>query len=217
MKVTGHGSGVSRGEARVPAGRASGAPGLSDSLAEALARRRSAVIDGWLGRIARGYSGSMARFLMEEKDPFRNPVGMAFKRSLPALFDQLVGEMDAAALQAALDDIVRIRAVQDFTASQAVAFVFDLREVVRAALREDAAAGMPDLDLEALDGRIDAMALAAFDLYLQSRERLFEVKVHEMKRRMFLLERMSPAWAESVGPAADSGGPPRRDQPEGRR
>jgi len=217
VKVTGCGSGDAQRGGRVAPGRRSGAPGLSRLLSEALARRRGAVIDAWLARILRGYSGSTARFFLEEKDPFRNPVGLAFKRGLPALFDQLVGEMDPAALKAALDDLVRIRAVQDFTASQAVAFVFDLKEVVRAALREDDAAGMPAIDLEPLDGRIDEMALAAFDLYLECRERLLEIRVHEMQRRMFLLERMSPALAESSAQAAESGDERRRDRPEGRR
>jgi len=213
----GRGSGNAQREIRVAPRRDSGAPGLSGLLSEALARRRGAVIDAWLARILRGYSGSTARFFLEEKDPFRNPVGQAFKRGLPVLFDQLVGAMDPAALKAALDDIVRIRAVQDFTASQAVAFVFDLKEVVRAALREDDAAGMPEIDLEPLDGRIDEMALAAFDLYLECRERLLEIRVHEMQRRMFLLERMSPALAESAAQAAESGDEHRRDRPEGRR
>lgn len=217
MKVANQGSGDSRGQPRVPPARGPGTPGLSGLVSEALARKRGAVIDAWLGRILRGYSGSVARFFLEEKDPFRNPVGLAFKQGLPVLFDQLVGEMDPAALKAALDDIVRIRAIQDFTASQAVAFVFDLKEVVRAALREDAAAGAPHFDLEPLDGRIDKIALAAFDLYLQCRERLLEIRVHEMKRRMFLLERMSLAFAKAAGPAAEGGDGPRRAHPEGRR
>lgn len=210
-------SGNARGEVRVAPRRDSGTPALSGLLSEALARRRGAVIDAWLARILRGYSGSTARFFLEEKDPFRNPVGQAFKRGLPVLFDQLVGEMDPAALKAALDDIVRIRAVQDFTAGEAVAFVFDLKEVVRAALREGDAAGMTGIDLEPLDGRIDEMALAAFDLYLECRERLLEIRVHEMQRRMFLLERMSPALAESAAQAAESGDEHRRDRSEGRR
>jgi len=141
-------------------------------LAQALAHRKEAVVNEWLARTLRTYPSHTARFLHQEADPFRNPVGAALKQGLPALFDELVGVMDAARIRMVLDSLVRIRAVQDFSPSQAVGFLFLLKDV----LREQGA-----LPAE-FERRIDQMALTAFDLYMECREQIAEIKVSEARR-----------------------------------
>jgi hypothetical protein len=44
--------------------------------------------------------------------------------------------------------------------------------------------------LAVVEGRIDQMALLAFDLFMRCRERIYEIKENEAKRRTALLERM---------------------------
>src|SRR3990172_3811632 len=100
-------------------------------LMEALAARKDAIVRAWLARTLETYPERTSRLLAQEKDPFRNPVGHALKEALPALFDELLGAVDAGRLATLLDGIVRIQAVQDFTAGQAVAFVFALKKVIR--------------------------------------------------------------------------------------
>ena len=149
----------------------------------ALAGKQSAVVQEWFERTLRSYPGQTVGFLRGEKDPFRNPVGHTLRDGLGVLFDELAGEMDQARITAALDAIVRIRAVQEHSASQAVGFLFLLKEV----LREKSPAG----DLAMLENRIDRMALLAFDLYMKCREKIYEIKAEEAKRRVYLLERVS--------------------------
>jgi len=169
-------------------------------LTGALAARKDAIVRAWLARTLETYPEGTARFLDKERDPFRNPVGQGLKEALPALFDELLGAMDPGRLAPLLDGIVRIRAVQDFSPSQAVAFVFLLKQVIRHELRrpphpalspsggEDEGEGA--MDLGALDGRIDEMALLAFDLFMRCREQMFAIKAGEARRRTSLLERM---------------------------
>jgi hypothetical protein len=148
-------------------------------------RKRDAIIQKWLARTLQTYPGQTSRFLLQNKDPFCNPVGRALREGLPALFDALVAGVDAAKTRPVLDEIVRIRAVQEFTASQAVAFIFFLKEVVREELEPGGRS------LAVLESRIDEMALLAFDLYTQCRERICEIKANEAKRRVYLLERVA--------------------------
>ncbi|MDP3001478.1 MAG: RsbRD N-terminal domain-containing protein [Bryobacterales bacterium] len=147
----------------------------------ALAGERSAVVREWFERTLQSYPEQTSGFLRGEKDPFRNPVGHTLRDGLGVLFDELAGEMDQARITAALDAIVRIRAVQDHTASQAVAFLFLLKEVLRDK--------SPAADLAMLEKRIDRMALLAFDLYMKCREKIYEIKAEEAKRRVYVLER----------------------------
>ncbi len=85
---------------------------------------------------------------------------------------------------AALDEIIKIRAVQEFTPSQALAFVFLLKEAVRAELgsEEDRAPALP-AELADLDRQIDQVALGAFDAYMRYRGQVCELRINEVKTK----------------------------------
>ena len=154
---------------------------------EALADHSSDIVKEWFGQLIQTYPESTTRFLSQEKDPFHNPVGHTMKKGLSDLFDGLVQSKDVASLTPLLDGIVRIRAVQDFTAGQALAFPFLLKKVIRT----EFAADIPRYsnELAALEARIDELALLAFDLFMKCREQIYESKVNEIKRRTFIMER----------------------------
>ncbi|MBI4591114.1 MAG: RsbRD N-terminal domain-containing protein [Candidatus Rokubacteria bacterium] len=172
----------------------------SAPLTGALAAGKDAIVRAWLARTLEAYPERTARFLAQEGDPFRNPVGQTLKEALPALFDELLGAMDAGRLSTLLDGIVRIRAVQDFTPSQATAFVFLLKKVIREQMDlpphlsplplRGAGEGEGAMALAAVEGRIDEMALLAFDLFVRCREQMYWIKADEARRRTSLLERM---------------------------
>lgn len=128
------------------------------------AAQREVAARKWLEAALAAYPAETARFLLENKDPFRNPVGQAFKESLPVLLEEVLGEMDAARIGAALERLVKIRAVQDLTPSRAVSFVFLLKPILQDPARE---------------GRVDELALRAFDLYMQCREKIWEIRARE--------------------------------------
>jgi len=156
-------------------------------------RGRAATIKKWQALVAATYPAGSARLLLEDSDPFRNPLSRVLREGLPVLFDELVGGMAWSRIRPALDEVVRIRAVQDFRASQATGFLLLLKRVIREELDPDAAvAGM-------LDQRIDEMVLAAFDVYVECRESIREIQVREAKRRVFVLERMA-AGRQQVAP-----------------
>jgi len=75
-------------------------------------------------------------------------------------------------------------ALQDIPPSQALAFVFYLKQVIRDELAEE----LKDLTLAPemadLESRIDGLALLGFDGYMQRREKLCELKVNEVKARV---------------------------------
>jgi hypothetical protein len=147
---------------------------------QSLATKREAVIREWFERTIDAYPDQPAGFLLDEKDPFRNPVGHTLREGLAVLFDGLLSRRDESRTSAALDSIVRLRAVQNYTPSQAVSFLFLLKKIVR---------DLPvEADLAALDNRIDETALLAFDLYVKCREKICEIKAEEGRRRVFLLE-----------------------------
>jgi hypothetical protein len=150
---------------------------------QVLAEQKRGLLEKWLERTMATYPSQTLRFLHSEKDRFRNPVGHTLREGLATLLDELTGEMDAAKMGPALESIVRLRAVQDFTPSQAVGFVYLLREIFQEEL-----AGREPPDVQK---RIDEIALRAFDLFMKCREEIYEIKAREAQRKLYVLERLS--------------------------
>jgi hypothetical protein len=65
--------------------------------------------------------------------------------------------------------------VQDFRPSEALRFIFDLREVVA-----EVTCSLP----QALDSRIDELALTAFDQYVACRDQIAGLREKELRFRM---------------------------------
>ncbi|MEK7403672.1 MAG: RsbRD N-terminal domain-containing protein [Acidobacteriota bacterium] len=126
--------------------------------------RKAAIAEAWLERTVAAYPEPARRFLLEEKDRFRNPVGHTLREGLAALLDEALGEMDRARITAVLDDVMHVRAVQDFTPTEAVAFLPALKPILR------------EHKLGTLDTRIDELALIASDLYQQCRRQIEEIR-----------------------------------------
>lgn len=146
--------------------------------------RKRAIAREWLALTFQTYPSQSLQFLLHETDCFRNPVGHTLREGIPLLVDELLGDMNSERVRQALEGIVRIRAVQNFSVREAVGFVFLLRKILQ---KELAAEG---LIRHGLDGRLDEMILVAFDLYVQCRNQICDIQVSEAKRRVGLLERI---------------------------
>jgi hypothetical protein len=132
------------------------------------------IVERWVERTIESYPAEMLSFLSSKQDPFRNPVGHTLRENLATLVHELLGAMDKEAIAPALDALIRLRAVQNFTPGEAVRFVFELRTAVR-----EASGAVP----ESLQSRIDELALMAFDRYMSCREQIFELRAREFRFR----------------------------------
>jgi hypothetical protein len=161
-------------------------------LATLLEKKREAILDEWFDLIIGTYPRVASELLAKQKDQFRNPVGHAIAESIGPIFDQLVSAMDTDELLHALDAIVRIRCVQDFSPSEAVAFVFRLKTVIRSVMDREIEGAEKGEELADLEARIDRVALLAFEKYTECREKLHEIRNREIRTRtMKLLERVN--------------------------
>ena len=152
-------------------------------LSALLEKKREAILEKWFARIIGTYPDVTSRFLAKQKDRFRNPVGYAITQSIGPIYDQVASAMDADQLLEALDGIVRIRSVQDFTPTEAIGFVFQLKAVIR----EESGGRIRESerwnDLAELESRIDRVALLAFEKYTECRENLHQIRNREVDSR----------------------------------
>ena len=150
-----------------------------------LAQEKTAIVKKWFVSAIDTYPSDTAKFLKHQKDPFANPVGRTIYRGLEALFDQLLGDMDYETITSFLDPIIRIRAVQNFSPSQATKFIFFLKDAVRKHTQKEVPEARLFNELLLFESKIDKLSLIAFNLYMQCREKIYELKANEMKNRTF--------------------------------
>ncbi len=157
-----------------------------------LAEKKSAIVKRWFHAVADSYPPDTARFLKKEKDPFANPVGRTVAKEVEALFDALLEGADPEGVNDFLDRVIRIRAVQDFTPSQAVSFIPLLKGVIREAVAKENRDGRLDGQLLVFEARIDGLLLQAFDIFVGCREQLYKISANEVRNQSFrLLERFN--------------------------
>ncbi len=145
-------------------------------------KHKSAIEKRWFDMVIDTYPRDTSVFLKREKNPFSNPVGEATIQGLNGLLNELGGDIDRKRVSTYLDPIIRIRAVQNFTASQAVNFVLFLKKIIRElAEKENTAAS----ELLAFETKIDEISLAAFDIFMSCKETLYSLRANEVRNRTF--------------------------------
>ena len=154
------------------------------TLRQRLLEEREAIGQAWLASALATYPGNSAAVFAREKDPFANPVGHSLRVGMQAILDALLQGKNVSDVREQLQDIMKIRAVQQFTPSQAVEFVFRLKGVLRARLGEMAADPECVSELTELDTEIDRIALESFDIFVGCRERVYELRINEVKRQV---------------------------------
>jgi hypothetical protein len=163
-----------------------------------LAEKKSAILGRWLNMIYESYPPETAIFLRKEKNRFDNPAGYRISEGLEGLYGALLQEMERDQILTCLDEIIRIRALQNFTPSQALAFIFLLKIVIREELSGEIQKENLALELLDLESRIDGLALLGFDVYTKRREKIYEIKADEAKRRVSGLMRKTGLSEDSL-------------------
>ena len=167
-------------------------------LATHLAQKKSAILGRWLTTIYESYPPETAIFLRKEKDRFDNPAGYRIAEGLEGLYGALLQELERDQILTFLDEIIRIRVLQNFAPSQALAFVFLLKNTIRQELAEEIRKENLAEELLDLEARIDGLALLGFDIYTKRREKIYEIKADEAKRRISGLMRKSGLSGDSL-------------------
>jgi hypothetical protein len=157
------------------------------SLKHILSEKKDELIASWFDRILDTYPAETAKFLKNQKDRFANPVGQAILGGIEDIFQELLQGGEIEKISGFLDNIIRVRAIQEFTASQAVAFIFFLKSVIRDGMKDTPLT--PELyeELATLESQIDSLALIAFDIFMQCREKLYDIKANEIKNMTYRL------------------------------
>ncbi len=145
-------------------------------LKQALGKNREPFIKKWFQATIDTYPTQTAKILGKDSNRFDNPIGAITHETIADVFNLILDDFTPESLEQKLDPVIRIRAVQAFSASEAVSFVFELKKI-----------GEALLDIEMIrefDKLVDQIALASFNRFMKCREEIFLLKATESKRRI---------------------------------
>ncbi len=152
-------------------------------LDDLLKTHKEQLINQWIDRIQATYPLDTAGFLRSQKDPFHNPVGDKTEKAATALFGLLLADgITPEDAVPHLEDIIKIRAVQNFSPEQALAVLYFIKTIVRDTLGKQVEAEGLCTQLLAFESRIDTMTLIAFGIYVRCREKIQIMRTEEHKR-----------------------------------
>jgi hypothetical protein len=154
-------------------------------LAEGFRNHREKIINKWVEYTLSTYASS--GFFVKEHDTFANPVGGNIRQALGKLFLLLSKGADSKEFIPPLEQIISIRSVQDFTPSQAVSPLNAVKHITREVFAADSERKHLVDELYDFEFAVDLAMLAAFDIYMQFRERLYQVRINEIRSGSHIL------------------------------
>lgn len=155
-----------------------------------LSQKKESIMGRWLALIFGTYPEDFARFMSNQKDRFNNPVGYTIVNNAAPIYDAVCKNESPETVAASLEGIIKVRSVQDFSPSEALSFVVLLKQAVREELADDLDSVSIHRELMMFEDIVDRFTGFALDMYSRIRERIFEIKVNEIKARSYkLLER----------------------------
>jgi hypothetical protein len=171
-------------------------------LENLLSEKKTKILQRWFNLILETYPKDTQPFLKNRTDRFANPVGTTISEGIERLFDELLkdDEIDREIVLPILESIIRIRATQDLTPSQAIAFVFFLKQSLHELFKKEMDDKHVLKDILRFESRVDGLVLMAFDLYMKYRERLYEISANHAKNQVSGLLRQAglacevPEW-----------------------
>ena len=168
------------------------------SISDLLSQKRKNLLNKWFEATISSYPPETARFLRREKDRFANPVGRTILEGLEPILDGLIKGRAPEESTTFLDNIIRIRAIQDFTPAQALDFIFVLKGIVRRELGEELWQGGLMEGFLAFQEALDGLAKTAFNVYMGCREEISELRMGEMRNRTErILERINSVYGNT--------------------
>lgn len=178
------------------------------NLRDFFIKHRTDIVETWFEAMLNIYPPETVRIFQREKDPFANPVGHNLHTGIEGILDWLGQEKKEIDVSLSLDKIIRIWAVQDFTPSQTISFLIDLKQIIKKQMKKhDKNQDQMGADWQVFDAEVDHLMLLAMDIYTQCREKLYQIKVDEAHKRVYSLLRKSNVLAdftESTTDASDS-------------
>jgi len=178
------------------------------TLLKTLQNNKKDLLDKWLAAVFQTYPLETVGFMRRNTDQFENPVRHKTTEAASHIVDALLQDkLDTEEVEPWLDEMVRLRAVQEFTPARAVGIVFLLKGIIRKMVAHELKNMEQARELLQFESKIDSLALISFDIYSKCRQQLFELRVKEVKNSQASLLRRAKMIVDTSAEDTDPTNP----------
>lgn len=172
------------------------------SLLEEISDNRKEIAKKWCDLVFSSYPVETQKVWKSNHDKFTNPVGAAIRKVTEQLLDLVIDWNNGEAISESLDELIRIRTVQDFAPSKSLSFVLELKKIIRDIYFEKLKKEGSLDELMAFETRIDNLGLIAFDVYTKNRDLISQMRVDEVKRAYHMILRRANKFEDASAKGA---------------
>jgi hypothetical protein len=128
--------------------------------------------------------GSSVNMAMRRKlgSRFSDPTGYVIEQSTGEILEWLIRVENDVDLFAPLEQICKLKAIQDIRPAEALSFIFNLKQVIREEIADENDNFHWAVDMSEVERRIDEIGLLAFNIYSDCRAKIYELRMNEIIR-----------------------------------
>jgi len=152
------------------------------SINEALNKKKQHILSKWQLAAFSTYANHDLLMGKKQRSRFSDPIAFVIEESTKEIFEWLLKDGNQVDLFTPLEEICRLRAIQEIKPSEALHFIFDLKQIIREELTDENQTNYWAVELWDVDKRIDEIGWLAFDIYSDCRAKICELRINEIKR-----------------------------------
>ena len=150
-------------------------------LQQFLEQNKETIIAKWIEEIIDTYEPEMIKFLHKENNQFANPVRNTIITSANNIYAAIIDRKQIDKSFPGLEDLIKLRAVQDFSPSHAVLFMFQLKNIINNTVEISDQFEISIKQLIEFNNYLDTLIQIAFDVYTDCRSKIYELRIKEIK------------------------------------
>ena len=158
-------------------------------IEDILKNNKKEILKECFSKIISTYPKEANELMLNQKDGFANPVGKNIFAGLEEILKEIesglkqgLSEAGKKRIHSSLEKIIKIRAIQNFSPSQAIIFILFIKNIINDLVLKNSKPNEIIKELLLFHSFIDELYLMSFDIYVQKREKIFDIKVNEVKR-----------------------------------
>ncbi|CFX70849.1 RsbT co-antagonist protein RsbRD, N-terminal domain [Syntrophomonas zehnderi OL-4] len=152
------------------------------SIYTAISEKKPKILSKWQASASTSHAKQDPLIVNTKKGRFTNPMAYIIEKNAEEIFEWLIKPDDNLDLLTPLQEICKLRAIQDFKPAEALKFIFTLKQIIRDELAEGDQTNNWSIEIWDVDKRIDEIGLHAFDIYSDCQAKIYEIKMNEIKR-----------------------------------
>jgi uncharacterized protein YeeX (DUF496 family) len=151
-----------------------------------LLMREREILQKWYNRMEEVYPPEMRSFWENKESRFTQPIPYTITQAMQTFYQEVLKfQPDEEKVYSELEAMMRICAVQNLQPSKAVRTLYQLKEVIREELRAEDIRSVTLLqELLDMENQLDQWMLRAFDFYMEFREKIYELRMKEVRNQM---------------------------------